>query len=98
VEQSPQSPTPDDGVEQPPAPQVCPYCADISGDLEAHLEVCRAATEADWQKQVAAARDLLREDEQKRMRACLEEIRAVCAKYRLSLDIEPARVVLRPVD
>lgn len=64
----------------------------------ARLETCQAAAETDWQNQVAAARELLRDDEQKRMRACLAEIRAVCAKYRLSLDIEPARVVLRPVD
>jgi hypothetical protein len=54
--------------------------------------------DAEYQARLAAARALIAEDEQRRMKACLADIKAACARHRMSLDIEPARVVLRPLD
>jgi hypothetical protein len=55
-------------------------------------------TDTEYQARLAAARALIADDEQLRMKACLADIEAACARHRMSLDIEPARVVLRPLD
>ncbi len=57
-----------------------------------------AHADAEYQARIADARALIAEDEQRRMKACLADIEAACARHRMSLDLEPARVVLRPLD
>lgn len=93
-----------------PAPPLvpCPRCTVEVADLNGHLLTCpepapadpadTAQEEAAYQARVADARALLAEDEQRRMTACLAEIEDACARHGMSLDIEPARLVLRPAN
>lgn len=82
-------PEPEAGQEPEPGPgpeesAVAPEQDEPEEDEEAYAQ------------RVAAARHLLAEDEQRRMRACLADIEAACARHGMSLDLEPARLVLRP--
>ena len=46
--------------------------------------------------QVAQARRLLAEHEERRMQACLAEISTVLDKYGMNLSLTPARIMLTP--
>lgn len=83
----------------------CPHCADAVLDLDAHFQSCRsrprdsadiAQEAAEREARLDAARTLLAEEEQRRMKACLADIEAALDRHGMSLDIEPARAVLRP--
>lgn len=91
-----------------PTPSLtrCPRCTDEVADLNGHLVTCRApeppdpadtAQEAaEYAARVADARTLIAEDEERRMKACLKDIEAALTRHGMTLDIEPARAILRP--
>lgn len=96
---------PADETDPVPGLIPCPYCADSVIDLDAHYQSCRskprdsadvAQEAADHEARLDAARTLLAEEEQRRMKACLADIEAALDRHGMSLDIEPARAVLRP--
>lgn len=96
---------PADGTDPAPGLIPCPHCADAVIDLDAHYQSCRsmprdsadvAQEEAEREARLAGARQLLAEEEQRRMKACLADIEAALDRHSMTLDIEPARAVLRP--
>lgn len=78
----------------------CPRCTDAVVDLDDHLKWCREPENGpeSLADRVAAARALIADDEQQRMRACLADIEAALDKHGMSLHIEPARLTLVPKD
>lgn len=99
--------------EPDPAPGLvpCPRCTDGVVDLVEHLTWCkepqaapepeadRDAPEPDPESaRLAAAHALIEEDRQRRMAACLADIEEVLDRHGMSLDVQPARVILVPKD
>jgi hypothetical protein len=90
--------TPQEEAAYAPGLVSCPRCTDAVVDLDAHLKWCNEpeSEPEPVADQLAAARALLAEDEQQRMKACLADIEAALDKHGMNLDITPARVILTP--
>ena len=72
----------------------CPHCTDAVVDLDEHLKTCIARQE----DEIAEARRLLAEDQERRMQACNAEIEQVLAKHGMRLQISQPTVAIVPAE
>lgn len=80
-------------VQGQPELHHCPHCTDAVIDLDEHLKTCTARQE----DQLAEARRLLAEDQQRRAEACNAEIEAVLAKHGMRLQISQPQISIIPL-